>query len=253
MPSDDYGQTSHKIDEKTIGVIGNTPITRVGHTWIPIAQLALWGIFTQSASKRKPDNSRLQWSREGFLKMAVVLGSEWCHNLAHLLASNWIGKPMDKMRIQAGMPRCIYQEINDSNVSPRQHIIRSLGGPVISFLLLPVTGWARTLTRSDSIAGETAKTAYQTNLFLSLISLLPIPGIDGGPILKWSLVERGKTIEEADQVVQKANGPLAVFLGLFSSWAFFTKQILLGFFGLMLGITSLSIFAGWLKEDDVSI
>jgi len=253
LPSDDYGQTSHKIDEKTIGVIGNTPITRVGHTWIPIAQLALWGIFTQSASKRKPDNSRLQWSREGFLKMAVVLGSEWCHNLAHLLASNWIGKPMDKMRIQAGMPRCIYQEINDSNVSPRQHITRSLGGPVISFLLLPVTGWARTLTRSDSIAGETAKTAYQTNLFLSLISLLPIPGIDGGPILKWSLVERGKTIKEADQVVQKANGPLAVFLGLFSSWAFFTKQILLGFFGLMLGITSLSIFAGWLKEDDVSI
>lgn len=253
MPSDDYGQTSHKIDEKTIGVIGKTPITRVGHTWIPIAQLALWGIFTQSASKRKPDNSRLQWSREGFLKMAVVLGSEWCHNLAHLLASNWIGKPMDKMRIQAGMPRCIYQEINDSNVSPRQHITRSLGGPVISFLLLPVTGLARTLTRSDSIAGETAKTAYQTNLFLSLISLLPIPGIDGGPILKWSLVERGKTIEEADQVVQKANGPLAVFLGLFSSWAFFTKKILLGFFGLMLGITSLSIFAGWLKEDDVSI
>jgi len=185
--------------------------------------------------------------------MAVVLGSEWCHNLAHLLASNWIGKPMDKMRIQAGMPRCIYQEINDSNVSPRQHITRSLGGPVISFLLLQVTGLARTLTRSDSIAGETAKTAYQTNLFLSLISLLPIPGIDGGPILKWSLVERGKTIEEADHIVQKANGPLAVFLGLFSSWAFFTKKILLGFFGLMLGITSLSIFAGWLKEDDVSI
>ena len=86
-----------------------------------------------------------------------------------------------------------------------------------------------------------------------MISLLPIPGIDRGPILKWSLVERGKTIEEADQVVQKANGPLAVFLSLFSSWAFFTRKILLGFFSLMLGITSLTIFAGWLKEDDVSI
>ena len=253
MASADYGQTSHQIDEKTIGVIGNTPITRVGYTWIPITQLFLWGIFTRSASRRKPDNSRLQWSREGFLKMAVVLGSEWCHNLAHLLASNWIGKPMDKMRIQAGMPRCIYHDINDPNVSPRQHITRSLGGPIISSLLLQVTRLARSLTRSDSIVGETAKTAYQTNLFLSLISLLPIPGIDGGPILKWSLVERGKTIKEADHVVQKLNGPLAVFLGLFSSWAFFTKKILLGLFSLMLGATSLSIFAGWLNEEDVSI
>jgi len=253
MPSVDYDQPITSTKEKTIGVIGRTPITRVGLTWIPITQLILWGFFTRSASKRKPDNSRLQWSREGFLKMAVVLGSEWCHNLAHLLASNWIGKPMDKMRIQAGMPRCIYHEINDPNVSPRQHITRSLGGPIISSLLLPVTGLARAMTKSDSIAGEAAKTAYQTNLFLSLISLLPIPGIDGGPILKWSLVERGKKIDEADLVVQKVNGPLAVLLGLFSSWAFLTRKILLGFFSLMMGITSLSIFAGWLKEEDVSI
>ena len=253
MPSADYDQNSHPIDEKTIGLIGKTPITRVGYTWIPITQLALWGIFTRTSSRRKPENSRLQWSREGFLKMVVVLGSEWCHNLAHLIMSNWIGKPMDRMRIQAGMPRCIYHEINDQNVTPRQHIARALGGPVINSILLPVAGLARTLTKSDSIAGETAKAAYQSNLFLSLISLLPIPGIDGGPILKWSLVNRGKTIKEADQVVQKVNGPLAVFLGLFSSWAFLTKKILLGCFSLMLSVTSLSIFAGWLKEEDVKI
>jgi hypothetical protein len=253
MPSEDNGRTAQVRDEKVVGVIGKTPITRVSHTWIPITQLILWTVFTRSASRRKPDNSRLQWSREGFLKMAVVLGSEWLHNLAHLIVSNWIGKPMDQLRIQAGMPRCIYHEINDPDVTPRQHIARSLGGPVINSLLLPVTKLAKTRTKSDSIAGVTAKTAYQTNLFLSLISLLPIPGIDGGSILKWSLVERGKTIEDADQVVQKVNGPLAVILGLFSSWAFLTRKILLGFFSLMLGGTSLSIFTGWLKEDDVSI
>jgi len=253
MPSADDGQTLHQVAEKTIGIIGKTPITRVGYTWFPITQLALWAIFTRSASRKKPENSHLQWSREGFLKMAVVLGSEWCHNLAHLIASNWIGKPMDQMRIQAGMPRCIYHEINDQDVTPRQHIARSLGGPIVSLLFLPVTGLMRTVTKSDSIAGETAKTAFQTNLLLSLVSLLPIPGIDGGPILKWSLVESGKTIEEADQVVQKVNGPLAVILGLFSSWAFLSKKILLGFFSLMLGVTSLSIFTGRLKEEDIKI
>jgi len=253
MPFEDEGQTSHQVEEKTIGFIGKTPITRVGFTWFPVAQLTLWAIFARSASRRKPQNSRLHWSQEGFLKMAVVLGSEWCHNLAHLIISNWIGKPMDQIRIQAGMPRCIYHEINDQDVTPCQHIARSLGGPVISTALLPIAGVARTLTKSDTIAGETAKTAYQTNLFLSLISLLPIPGIDGGPILKWSLVNRGKTITEADQVVQKVNGPLAVFLGLFSSWAFLSKKNLLGFFSFMLGGISLSIFAGWLEEKDVKI
>ena len=78
---------------------------------------------------------------------------------------------MDKMRIQAGMPRCIYHEINDLNVSPRQHIARSLGGPVISSLLLLVTGRARTLTRSDSIAGETAKNCI-SNQFIPQPDLL---------------------------------------------------------------------------------
>lgn len=253
MPSADDGPISHRVDEKTLGIIGKTPITRVGYTWFPITQLALWAIFTRSASRRKPENSRLKWSREGFLKMAVVLGSEWCHNLAHLIASNWIGKPMDQMRIQAGMPRCIYHEINDKDVTPHQHLARSLGGPIISLLFFSVTGLMRTVTKPDSIAGETAETAFQTNLVLSLVSLLPIPGIDGGPILKWSLVDRGKTVEEADRVVQKVNGPLAVLLGLFSSWAFLSKKILLGFFSLMLGVTSLSIFTGWLKEDDVKI
>jgi Zn-dependent protease len=185
--------------------------------------------------------------------MAVLLGSEWCHNLAHLTASNLIGKPMDQFQIQFGMPRCIYREINDQNVNPREHVFRALGGPIINLLLLRVAKAGMKLTRPDTIAGETARVAYQTNLFLSLVSLLPIPGIDGGPILKWSLVERGRTIEEADSVVRQVNGPLAVLLGFFSSWAFLSKKLLLGFFSMMLGGISLSVFAGWLKEKDVSI
>lgn len=253
MKSVDYGRIILDENEDVVGFIGKTPVTRVGKTWIPITQFVLWAVFTRSASKRKPENSRFLWSQEGFLKMVVVLGSEWCHNLAHLLTSNWIGKPMDKLRIQAGLPRCIYHKINDQDTTPRQHITRSLGGPVINLLLLSLAGWARAKTKPETIAGEISKTAYQTNLFLSLISLLPIPGIDGGPILKWSLVKSGKNIREADNVVQKANGPLAVLLGIFSSWAFFKKKMLLGFFSLMLGVTSLSIFTGWLKEEDVKI
>lgn len=71
MPSADHGKTSHKLNEKMIGVIGKTPITRIGLSWIPITQLVLWGIFTRSAAKRKPDSSRIQWSREGLFEMEL--------------------------------------------------------------------------------------------------------------------------------------------------------------------------------------
>lgn len=253
MAPDEHDRFIKLPEDEVVGMVAGTPVTKAGFTWIPLTQLILWIVFTRAAVQRAPENSRFQWSREGFLKMTVVLGSEWCHNLAHLFTSNWIGKPMDGMRVQLGMPRCIYHEINDQDVTPSEHILRSLGGPMINLVLLSVAGLAKRITRRGTIAGETAKTAFQTNLLLTLVSLLPIPGIDGGPILKWSLVEKGKSIEEADHIVQKVNGPLTVFLGLFSSWAFLTKKILLGFFGLMLGSISISVFAGWLKEKDLAI
>ena len=183
--------------------------------------------------------------------MAVMLGSEWGHNLAHLAASNLIGKPMNQFRIQFGMPRCIYYSLNDPDVTPREHMMRALGGPLFNLMVLPFAWAAKRLTKKDSIAGVTARTAHDTNLLLSTVSLLPIPGIDGGPILKWSLVERGKTISEADEVVRKTNGPLALLLGLFSSGAFLKKKTLLGLFSLMLGGISLSVYLGWLKEEEI--
>lgn len=243
----------HVNGDEIITRIGATPVTIRGFTWIPLTQLFTWIFFTKNASKRKPDSSFFRWTSEGFLKMAVMLGSEWCHNLAHLVASNLINEPMDQLRIQFGMPRCVYHEINDLDVAPRQHLIRSLGGPVISLILLTITRFFRMMSKPDSIAGETAKTANQTNMFLSLVSLLPIPGIDGGPILKWSLVDQGCSVEEADEVVRKVNGPLAILLGLFSSRAFAKKNILAGALSGMLGLISLSIFTGWLKEEDISI
>lgn len=239
-------------EEQVFFRIGETPVTGVGYTWLPVTQLISWVIFTRVASRKKPGRSRIAWSMEGFLKMIVVLGSEWCHNLAHLITSNLVKKPMDQLRIQFGMPRCIYYQLNEEGVTPRQHLIRALGGPIINLLLLPLGWLGKKLTREDSITGRTAKTFFQTNLFLSLVSLLPVPGIDGGPILKWSLVEKGKSIQEADKVVKQINGPLSVGLGLFSSWAFLKRKPLFGFFGMMLGGISLAIFAGWLKEEDVS-
>jgi hypothetical protein len=252
MDTDKINTHPGGASSEILTMIGSTPVTYRGWSWIPITQFVAWVFFTKQASRRKPADSIIHWTVEGTLKTIVTLGSEWCHNLAHLLASNLIGKPMDELRVQMGMPRCIYNNINDPEVSPRQHVVRSLGGPIMNMILLPISWFYKKVSKPDTITGETAKLFYQTNLFLSLISLLPIPGIDGGPLLKWSLVDRGCSIEEADEAVRKTNGPLAMAMGLFSSWYFARKRLVAGFFYAMLGLTSLSIFFGWLKEKDLS-
>jgi hypothetical protein len=244
--------TKHSVPDKMGGRLGETEITWRGLGWLPFTQVIIWGAFARASKKRKPHKSWIRAGIEGFCQMMVMVGSEWGHNLAHLVASQAIHKPMDEIRIQLGMPRCVYYQLNDPDVTPQEHVARSLGGPIFNLMVFPFAWVARKLTKKDSIVGMTARSAYDTNLLLILVSLLPIPGIDGGSILKWSLVDRGRTLQEADEVVQKVNGPLALLLGLFSSGAFLKKKPLLGLFNLMLGGISLSVYLGWLKEDEIS-
>jgi len=85
----------------------------------------------------------------------------------------------------------VYYDINDETVTPRQHIVRALGGPICNALILPFALLFRRLARQGSMARDVANAAVGMNAFLCTASLLPIPGIDGGPALKWALVERG--------------------------------------------------------------
>jgi hypothetical protein len=245
-------QKSLTAETQIIGKLFETPVTIRGYTWLPLTQLVMWGIMTHVSKRKRPEEGFSRHITEGALTSSAILGSEWCHNLAHVFIAEWIGKPMDELQIQFGMPRCRYEDLNDREVSPRQHVIRSLGGPLINLLMIPLTTLAKFLTKTDTIARETAKAALQTNVFLSVVSLLPIPGIDGGPIVKWSLVEKGYEIEEADQMVQRVNGPLSLILGFFSSWAFLNKKNFAGIFSALLALISLAVFTGKLKEDEIA-
>ena len=176
------------------------------------------------ANRHLPDMSFWRSMRQGALMTMIVLGSEWCHNLAHAFAARAIGKPMDQIRIMLGMPRCVYHDLNDPDVKPNEHVIRALGGPLINALFLPLAWLVRQLTTEGTPARQAANLAVGTNLFLSTVSLLPIPGIDGGPILKWSLVERGRSVEEAEEAVRSVNGPLALAAALLAGLAFRTEK-----------------------------
>lgn len=240
--------SSHKEGLTHVGKIFDAPLTVKGKTWFPVTQILLWGIMSWFAGRRNASRTWGQRIGIGGLTTAVILGSEWCHNLAHAAAAKLVGRPVDAIRITWGMPILIYFDINDPTVTPRQHIVRALGGPLFNLAVLPVALLARFLTRSDSPSRDVAEAAVGMNTFLSSVSLLPIPGIDGGPILKWTLVERGKTLEEADETVKKVNLAASVGLGAVSALALKKRKYLLGGFAAVLGCVALAVGAGWLKE-----
>ncbi|OGO16898.1 MAG: hypothetical protein A2Z14_01900 [Chloroflexi bacterium RBG_16_48_8] len=237
-------------DEVTlIGQVFDTPVVVKGATWLPFAEIVVWIFTTWIAGKRRPERSFYQQMGVGLLAMPVILGSEWCHNFAHAAAACFIGKPMNAMRITWGTPLVVYFDINDPTVTPRQHIFRALGGPLFNALILPIAILLRSRTHPDSITRELADTAVGMNILLCTVSLLPMPGIDGGSILKWTLVENGATPEEADETVRKVNGVLGVVLGIAIGIAFKKKRGLVGALVALFAALALAIGSGLLCEQ----
>jgi Zn-dependent protease len=231
-----------------VGRVFGTPVVVKGKTWLPLTELIVWGIMAWIAGRRRPERSWRERLSIGALTMPVVLGSEWCHNLAHVAAARLVGRPMDALRITWGMPLVVYYDINDESVTPRQHIARALGGPVFNALALAVAVLLRRRTRTGSVARDVGDAAVGMNGFLCAASLLPMPAIDGGPILKWTLVERGHTPAEADRAVRRVDSVLGVALALGGAVAFKGGRRFLGSLLALFGALALSFGLGIVKE-----
>ena len=236
-------------DITTVGEVFSAPLVVKGRTWLPLTQLITWGFMTKWAGNRNPKRSWQGNMMAGALSMVVLLGSEWCHNLAHAAAAKLVGKPVDAIRITWGMPLLVYHDVNDPSVTPSQHIIRSLGGPVLNAMLLPFAWLGQRLTQTGSILRDVADTAVRMNAFLSTVSLLPIPGVDGGPLLKWSLVKNGSSVKEADETVRKVNWAVGGAAATASVAAFRRRKLLLGVLSAMTAGVALAVATKLLKEQ----
>ena len=236
-------------DFTIIGEVFDTPVVVKGITWLPLVELLVWGFTSWLAGRRRPERTHSERIGVGAVTMPILLGLEWGHNFAHAASASFIGKPMDALRITWGTPLVIYYDINDPEVSPRQHILRALGGPVFNALLLPSALFLRQHTHPDSITRDMADVAVGMNAFLCTVSMLPIPGIDGGPILKWSLVEHGQEPEEADRALRNVNSLLGVVLGIVSALAIKKKRTLLGMLIAPFAALMLAIGSGLLREQ----
>ncbi len=236
----------------TIGNIFCTPLIVQGKTWFPIVQLITWPVLVSLLKKKHPSWSRgKQWITGG-LVMLITLGSEWGHNLAHAAAACYIKKPMDAIRIVWGMPLVIYRELNDLSVAPRQHIFRSLGGPIFNGIMAILTAFIRRFTRPATSARSLADAALGMNLFIGFVSLLPIPGIDGGPVLKWTLVETGHTPQQADEMVKSFNRPMGGVLAVGAALAVRRRHWLAACLMSMFSVIALATGFNLLREENIN-
>ncbi len=229
-----------------VGHVFGAPLVVKGRTWLPLTELGVWVFLAKRSDK--PGRSWLTRLAVGFVKMAAMLGSEWLHNLAHAAAARLIGKPMDALRVTWGMPLVVYYEPDDPSVMPKQHIVRSLGGPLLNAgLLFPLT-CLRSTTEPGTSARELYDFALGTNVFIAAVGLTPIPFFDGGPVLKWSLVRRGQSVEAAEETVRAANRGMGVVLSIASVLALLKRKFLIAWFLGFLGAVAAAVGFGWIEE-----
>jgi hypothetical protein len=186
-------------DINPIFTVLNTPVKiKLGFF---INLLGLWAAMSWLTGRRRPER---RWPTQmvvGALSASALVLSDVGHAFAHILSARIAGAPMDEIRLSSGMPRTIYY---DNSVLPRAHRLRALGGPVFSTLGLGLSLLLRTLTPRDSAIREVADWSSVGHGLILTGSLAPLPIVDGGSILKWTLVEQGRSPEQADQVVKQA-------------------------------------------------
>ncbi len=79
------------------------------------------------------------------------------------------------------------------------------------------------------------------------MSLSPLPPVDGDTILKWTLVEKGKTEAEADEVVRRVDWILGSIFVITGIGLIFLRMWIIGLIFLGVGGIVFGIVAGEIR------
>ena len=193
MSSQDQDQEQSSLPMgTTLYHFNGVPVVAKPDFWpMPIL---LTGFLTWLAGRRKPDLSWPQRLGVGLLAMPVALFADAGHAMAHTISARLAGAPMDEILLSSGMPRTLYL---DNAVPPKTHIQRSLGGPIFSLIGFTFSLLCWRNSARGSLNHDLVGVSLLGHSFILLGSLTPLPIVDGGIILKWKLVEAGKTPEQA--------------------------------------------------------
>ncbi|MCB8920283.1 MAG: hypothetical protein H6662_01755 [Ardenticatenaceae bacterium] len=219
----------------TLFVFNRTPVKVRPGFWLMV--VGLWALLAWLGSWRWPGQSLGAYVLVGGIGVLLAMLADVGHACAHTISARLADAPMDVVLLGTDMPRTLYW---NNDVPPRAHIIRSLGGPAYSAVgLLVGIGWL-VLASPDTAVSYLGEIWTATNGFIFLAVFAPIPIVDGGVILKWTLVLGGRSETEADELVKRLGlGMSAIFvvaailLALKSIWLLAGIILLAGLF--MLG------------------
>ncbi len=189
---------------RTLFTFNRVPVKAQPLLWPML--LLVWVGLILLRRRLRPEQSPARTVWVGTLWTFLLLPVDFGHALAHTVSARWAGAPMDEVRLTADIPRTIYY---DNDVTPRQHCQRAIGGPIYNAIGLLISLVWRSLAKRGSLSRELAGVSSVGHGLIFAGSLLPVPFFDGGVLLKWSLVARGLSPEEADRRVRQANFGLA--------------------------------------------
>lgn len=160
--------------QRVLFTLLGVPFTVTSHSWRFVPPKLVIGLFVAWVTQMsEPAAIWLPWGIiYGLLLLAVLL----LHIIGHILISKLVSPPMTEARITPMLIQTRYDD--DTPDTPgTTHLIRSLGGPLITLLLglLAFLAWRI----SDN---QGAGCFAAANFALLLIILLPLPTVDGGVI-----------------------------------------------------------------------
>jgi Zn-dependent protease len=122
---------------------------------------------------------------------------------------------MDEIRLSVTqMPHTLYK---NNAVLPRVHRMRAIGGPLFNVVCLILSEIVFFAVPRGSIGQELAAFSAAAHGIMLIMSLAPLPIVDGGSILKWTLVERGWSQASAEATAAKIGwsvGIVSALIGL---------------------------------------
>ena len=189
--------------------IFGTRVTMARRVFVELG--ALWVALTWWGRHTHPGRGIWHGSLVGLATLIVLIPVDLGHALAHIFSARYAGAPMDEVRLSGGMPRTLYW---NNDVPPDVHRTRALGGLIFNLLGSLVSGVTYLAVPPRSLAWELAATSAVGHALLFVASLMPLPIVDGGTLMKWTLVAHGRTETEADETVRRLDWAIALAGGI---------------------------------------
>jgi len=180
----------------------------------------------------------------GLAASTLLVLADFGHALAHIFSARIAGAPMDEILIAGDMPRTIY---HNNDLAPAVHRRRALGGPVFNAIGLLLSLGVFALVRGSMVAQELMAFSAVGHGLLLIMSMFPLPMVDGGTILKWALVGGGRTSAQAERIVRGVDWVLGALLVLTGIALLIMQLWIIGLILLGGGMIVLGAAAGKLK------